>query len=83
MQAVTCVLPDCEVGIHGNRDLKAHCSARDNRRDESSVSGGAFEKRVDAARCSKNLYISDETRSWTKISIRQEAGGLHQTGSAI
>lgn len=35
----TNVLPDCEVGIHGNQGLKAHCSARDNSRDESSAIG--------------------------------------------
>lgn len=44
LQAVTYFLPDCGVGIHGNRGLKAHCSARDNRREESCVSGWAFEK---------------------------------------
>lgn len=38
LQAVHNLLPDCEVGIHGNQGLKAHCSARDNRRVEH-VSG--------------------------------------------
>lgn len=42
LQAVTNLLPDCEVGIHGNQGLTAHCSARDNR-GESGVSGWAFE----------------------------------------
>lgn len=44
LQAVTNLLPECEMGIHGNRGLKAHCSARDNRKEESGVSGLAFEK---------------------------------------
>lgn len=44
LKAVTNLLPGCEVGIRGNRGLEAHCSARDNRREESSVSGWALEK---------------------------------------
>lgn len=37
LQAITNLLPDCELGSHGNRGLKARCSARDNRRGESGV----------------------------------------------
>lgn len=44
LQAVHNLLPDCEVGIHGNQGLKAHCSAGDNRREEH-VSGCAFIKK--------------------------------------
>lgn len=74
LRAVTRLLPDCEVGIHGNRDLKAHCSARDNRRDESSVSGCAFEKWVDAAMAlQRNLCVLDDKKISTQL---VKAGGF-------
>lgn len=43
LQAVHNLLPDCEVGIHGNQGLKAHCSGGDKRKEEH-VSGCAFIK---------------------------------------
>lgn len=71
LQAVTNRLPDCEVGIHGNQDLKAHCSARDNRREESGWVAGLLKNQRMLHDSPKLLYFG-----WSALQREKKTAAL-------